>query len=372
MTAHHLLPLFLLLALAPACSIEPPLHLRKHAETRIILDAEVNVNVMWQADWQVMWTFPWRTEVYGPLTYPEPASMRLHLYPLDAQGRPKSHIVNNFYGTTAEIPITVGIYDMIFHNNDSEVLLFSGDMDHEEIKCATRVIASGIKASSPVKTLSQKAETKASIDSLPEEPVALMPDPLFSSYEKAHYISDNLEDYEYIDGRYVLRIEGMLQPLSYIHLIQINLQNNYGRVVGSNGGVALTGVSAGVDLCSRETQASSVTVITDALFNRGTDQFGIRMLSFGIPGCNPYDAASVAMAPEGPHFLVLNITYMDASWRNIRIDITDAYRALPLGGVIVIDLDVDDFPPDGAISGGGFQALIDNWEEVRGGTTIIN
>lgn len=371
MTAHHLLPLFVLLALAPACSIEPPLHLRKQAETRIILDAEVNVNVMWQADWQVMWTFPWNTEVYGPLTYPEPASMRLHLYPLDAQGRPRSHVVNNFHGTTAEIPITVGIYDMIFHNNDSEVLLFSGDMDHEEIKCATRVIASGIKASSPVKTLSQKAETKASIDSLPEEPVALMPDPLFSSYEKAHYISDNLEDYEYIDGRYVLRIEGTLQPLSYIHLIQINLQNNDGRVVGSNGGVALTGVSAGVDLCSRETQTSSVTVITDALFNRGTDQFGIRMLSFGIPGCNPYDPASVAVAPEGPHFLVLNVTYMDATWRNIRIDITDAFRALPLGGVITLDLDVDDFPPEHAIRGDGFQALIDNWEEIHGSTTII-
>lgn len=370
MTVHHILPLFLLCTLAPGC-IEPPLHLRRQADTQVVLDAKVNVSVMWQVDWQARWSFPWNAEVYGPIGYTEPKSMRLDLYPLDAEGRPKGHVVYNFYGTSAEIPISVGVHDMIFHNNDSEVLLFSGDVEHEQIACATRIIASGIKASSPVKTVSQKTETKASIDSLPEEPVALMPDPLFSEYEKARYISDNIEDYEYIDGRYVLRIEGTLEPLSYIHLIQINLHNNYGRVVGSNGGAALTGVAAGVDLCSRESQASTVSVITDALFNRETDQYGIRMLSFGIPGCNPYDAASVAAAPAGPHFLVLNITYMDASWRNIRIDITDAFRALPLGGVIDIDLDVDDFPPEHALRGDGFQALIDNWEEVHGSATII-
>ena len=115
----------------------------------------------------------------------------------------------------------------------------------------------------------------------------------------------------------------------------------------------------------------TVSVITDALFSRSTDQFCIRMLSFGIPDCNPYDAESVAAAPEGPHFLVLNVTYLDATWRNIRVDITDAVRALPLGGVITLDLDVDDFPPEHALRGDGFQALIDDWQEVHGSATII-
>ena len=365
------LSLLSLCLLAPACTINPPLHLRMQAPTQVVLDAKVDVSVMWQADWTTEWSFPWAAEVLGPLTYTEPKSMRLHIYPLDAQGKPKAHIVRNFYGTSAELDIAVGVNDLLFHNNDSEALLFQESDEAEMIDCTTRIVSSGIKASSPVKTVSQKSETKATTDSLPEEPVALMPDALFSEYVKAFYISDDLNDYEYIDGRYVLHIEGTLQPLTYIHLFQINLHNNCGRVVGSNGGVALTGVSAGVDLRSRVTDPYSVSVINDAPFNRGTDQFGIRMLSFGIPGCNPYDEASVAASPAGPHFLVLNVTYMDATWRNIRIDVTEAFRALPLGGVITLDLDVDDFPPDHALRGDGFQALIDNWQEVRGSATII-
>lgn len=372
MTALRLSLILLACLLTAGCSIQPPLHLHEQAMTRIVLDAKVNVSVMWQAGWQAEWKFPWNTEAYGPLTYPDPASMRLHIYPLDVAGNPKSHSVNNFYGTSSEIPISVGIHDMIFHNNDSEVLLFNGDMDNEEIHCYTRVISSGLKEATPIQTVSQKSGTKASDDDFPEEPVTLMPDALLSDYVKACYISDDLADYEYIDGHYVLRIEGTLMPSSYIHLIQINLLNNYGRVVGSNGGVALTGLASGVDVRTRVSDNSSVSVITDARYNGETDQFGIRFLSFGIPGCNPYEAESVAAAPEGPHFLVLNVTYMDATWRNIRIDVTDAFRALPLGGVITLELDVDDFPPEHAYRGDGFDALIDDWEEVRGETTIIN
>ena len=370
MTLAKTLPLLLLVPLAVGC-IEPELHLRRQAATRVVLDAKVNVSVMWQVDWQAELTFPWNAEVLGPLTYPEPRSMRLHIYPLDAEGNPKSHIVKNFYGTSAELDIAVGIHDLLFHNNDSEALIFSEAEGPESIDCTTRILSSGIKASSPVKTVSQKAGTKATTDSLPEEPVALMPDPLFSEYVKAFRVSDNLDDYEYIDGRYVLRIEGTLVPLNYIHVIQVNLHHNEGRVVGSNGGAALTGMASGVNLRSRMSEPGTVSVITDALFSRSTDQFCIRMLSFGIPGCNPYDAESVAAAPEGPHFLVLNVTYLDATWRNIRVDITDAVRALPLGGVITLDLDVDDFPPEHALRGDGFQALIDDWQEVHGSATII-
>lgn len=365
-----LLSLMMLCLLAPGC-IEPKLHLHKQAATRVVLDAKVDVSVMWTVDWEAVWSFPWSAEVLGPLTYPEPRSMSLHIYPLDAESNPKSHEVKNFFGTSAELDISVGMMDLLFHNNDSEALQFTQRDELEIIDCTTRIVSSGIKASFPVKTVSQKADTKAPADSLAEEPVALMPDALFSEFVKAFYVSDDLSDYEFIDGRYVLRIEGKLQPLTYIHLIQINLHNNAGRVVGSNGGVVLTGMASGVELRSRLSSASTVSVINDAPFSRATDQFGIRMLSFGLPGCNPYDAASVAAAPGGEHFLVLNVTYMDGTWRNIRINVTDAVRALPLGGVITLDLDVDDFPPEHAIRGDGFQALIDDWQEIHGSTTII-
>ena len=77
--------------------------------------------------------------------------------------------------------------------------------------------------------------------------------------------------------------------------------------------------------------------------------------------------------PEQSHFLVLNVAYVNGSWRNIRMDVTDQVRALPLGGVITLEIDVDDFPPDEtAGGGGGFNALIGDWNEETGSTTIIN
>lgn len=375
MTAHHLLPLLVLLVLAPACSIEPPLHLRKQAETRIMLDAEVNVSLMWQADWQAILTFPWKTEVYGPIGYEEPASMRVHFYALDATGSAKSHNISNFHGTSAIVPITVGVYDMLFHNNDSEALLFSQGATMEEVYCSTRIISQGLKESSSVLTVEQKtdenAETKARATAPEPEPVALMPDGLFSLFKPSVVITDNLDEYEYIDGRYVLRLEGELTPCTYIHLFQIHLTNNYERVVGSQGGAAITGVAKSVNLRNCFSSDSTASVPATVIFDRSTDQMAIRFMSFGIPGCNPYEESSVA-ASSSTHFLVINVSYFDGTWRNIRIDVTDAVRALPLGGVIDINLDVDDFPPEGAKSGGGFQAIIDNWEEIRGGTTIIN
>ena len=149
--------------------------------------------------------------------------------------------------------------------------------------------------------------------------------------------------------------------------------NNEGRVIGSSGGGAITGMAEGVDLPSRMTWTSTVSVPMDVYLDKEQDMLGAKVFTFGIPGCNPYDDASVATAPDGKHFFVLNVSYVNGSWRNIRMDITDQVRALPLGGVITLEIDVDDFPPDESSGGGGgFNALIGTWDEETGSATIIN
>ena len=369
MTLHHLLPMLMLCILAPGCSIEPPLHLRRQAETSIALETKIDVDLLWQVDWEAKWNFPWNTEVYGPLGYTAPKSICVHIYPLDAAGNPKSHLVNYFEGTSSILPVTLGVHDMLFHNSDSEALQFTDGDLLEDIECTTRIISSGLKESSKVLTVEQKTKTKVTATDPEPEPVILMPDALFSLYKNGITITDNLEEYEYIDGRYVLRLEGELSPNTYIHLFQVKLQNNNERVVGSEGGAALTGTAVGVNIHTRVAAESTASVPMTVLFDKETDQLAARVMTFGIPGCDPYDEANVAAAPS-KHFLVINICYFNGTWRNIRVDVTDAIRALPLGGVVNLELDVDDFPPEGASHGGGFEALIDNWQEEEGGTTI--
>lgn len=359
-------------ALAVAgCAIEPPLHLRKAVTTKVVLATKVNVDVMWQVNWTADWQFAWNVTALGSLGYTLPASMRLHIYTQDTDGLPMAHTVHNFVGESAQMDVFVGTHNLLFHNNDSESILFKADGDLEPVHAYSRQISSGLKTSSPVYTTAQKSAGMTKADDPEEEPVTLMPDGLFSLYDPDRKITDNPADYVYENGKYVLRIEGELTPATYIYLIQVKLLNNDGRVVGSNGGGAITGMAEGVNLFTKESWTSTVSVPMDVYMDKEQDMLGARVLTYGIPGCNPYDAASVDAAPEGKHFYVLNVTYLNGSWRNIRMDITDQVRALPLGGVITLEIDVNDFPPDeSAGGGGGFNALVGNWNEESGSTTI--
>ena len=362
------------LVLLGACTIQPPLYLRETLAVEVELKPQDDVDRMWQPDWRSLWTFRWSEDALGPLGYKVPPSFRAHVYPLDERGAHARHDVYNFFGLTTEFPVVFGHYDFLFHNNDSEVLLFStaeGTVD--DVFCNTRIFSRGLKASTPVSTVQQKRQSgaaKADADIEIEEPVALMPDGLFSCLDANRLIPSDLSQYTRREYRYVLRIEELLYPATYIHLVQVRLVNNDGRVIGSPSGAALTGVADGVNLSARVSATATVSVPSDVYMDRERDMLATRVLSFGIPGCDPYDPKSVA-ATTSRHFLVLNVAYNNGSHRNIRIDITDQFRALPLGGVIDLELDVDDFPPEGGAEG-GFEALIEDWTEETGHATIIN
>ena len=355
------------------CTIEPLLHLHKAIRTHIALSPKINVDVMWQINWEADWKFSWNTSALGPVGYTVPASMRMHIFTQGPDGNPVAHIVHNFAGDEAQMEVFVGTHDLLFHNNDSEALLFKQESEFDHVHSYTRKLANGLKASTQILTLSQKlaGQTKAP-DEL-DEPVNLTPDGLFSFFDKDQVISDNLDDYELVGEKYILRIEGELHPSTYIYLFQIRLANNNDRVIGSAGGAALTGMSQGVDLMTRETWAESASYLMDVYMDKAQDMLGAKVFTFGIPGCNPYDDASVASAPAGKNYLVINISYVNGSTRNISLDVTDEIRALPTGGVVDLEIDVNDFPPDASAGGdGGFVALIGDWEEQTGTTTIIN
>lgn len=383
MRSRMLITALAALLLVSGCTIEPQLRLRKVATTKVVMQTKISTDIMWQVNWQTAWDFDWKTEVYGPVGYTEPKGIRMHIYTLDDTEAPKSHYVYNFTGTEGQADVFVGIHDLLFHNNDSEVLLFRSEDELSDIYSYTRIISRGLRSSIPVQTTEQKIATKADDD--PEdtdlteeidEPVAFAPDELFVLYDPKHRITDDLSDYEYIDGKYVLRIQGELIPHSFIYLFQIRLLNNLDRVAGSSG-AALTGMAESVNLRTGETSATPVCVPMDVFINTTADPdlMGARVLGFGIPGCNPFDEASVA-ATESKHWLVLNVMFKTGKYKNIRIDVTDQIRALPTGGVIPLEIDVEDFPEEDTDppidEGGGFKPLIDDWSEETGITTITS
>ena len=361
-----------------ACQIDPPLHLKRNVETSVELKMEMNADIMWQVDWKAEWVFAWDVSALGPLGYSQPTAMRMHVFPVGSDKKRHSHQVNNFYGTQSRVNVFTGVHDLLFHNIGSEVNLFRSADDLADIHAYTRIMSSGLQSSQPIQSEEQKqGGTKADELEVVEEEVAFAPDELFSLYEPSYLISDNLDDYELIDGHYVFRIQGELVPNTFIYLVQVILKNNDARIIGSMSGAAITGLAEGVDLMTGITHTKTVSVPFNVYMDKETDMFGARMLTFGIPGCNPYDPDSVESA-HCKHSLVLNVNYSNGRYKNVRIDITDQIHDLPTGGVITITLDVDDFPPSSVdppspgSEGGGFEALIGDWEEQTGSTTIIN
>lgn len=142
------------------------------------------------------------------------------------------------------------------------------------------------------------------------------------------------------------------------------------------GGAALTGMAESVNMRTGFSSSETVSVPMDVYMNKEADPdlLGARVLTFGLPGCDAFDGESVAASPEVRHWLVLNVNFKTGKYKNIRIDVTDQVRALPTGGVIPLEIDVEDFPPEDidppVVGDGGFNPLIGNWDEETGTTTI--
>ncbi len=366
--------LILAAAIAVAgCTIEPILHLRRAIKTRVMLATTVNVDLMWQINWTANWQFNWNVSVLGPVGYAAPASMRMHVFTQGPDGEYISHYPHNFVGDNAETEIFIGTHDILFHNNDSEALLFTQENELSDVNCYTRKLANGLKASTQILTTKQKLAGMTKAGDEFTETVNLTPDGLFTLMVRDQKITDNPDDYVFENGKYVLKIEGDLNPATFIYLFQVRLLHNEDRVIGSAGGAALTGMSQGVNLNNGQAWEGTASFLMDVYMDKSQDLLGAKIFTFGIPGCNPYDPASVAAAPEGKHYLVLNVSYINGSNKNISLDVTDQIRAMPTGGVIDLEIDVNDFPPDeSAGGGGGFEALIGGWNEQSGSTTIIN
>ena len=199
MTKRTLILLCSLLPSVCSCRIEPPLHLRQTVDVDVALELDLDVVALWQVDWEARWNFDWNTQILGELEYNEPESIRMYAYTRNADGEIASRQEYNFMGTSGRIRAVAGSYDFLFHNNDSEALLFDTTTDPYNVYAYTRVISPGLQLSTPIQTLSQKAEaTKAGVEMKADsDPVVLQPDGLFSLFTPDQFISDDPADFEF-------------------------------------------------------------------------------------------------------------------------------------------------------------------------------
>lgn len=327
------------------------------------------LDIMWGTDWQTRWQYYWDESLYGPVGYTTPTGVRANVYSVNQINERVKYTSRNLPKGGGRVSLTTNsTYDLVFFNNDTEYILFSTD-----------------------ESSYYYATTRSNLRSSYSEDLMHynQPDQLFGSYMPKLYVTDDPDEYEKVETDegvyYVYDIEAMLEPYTYIYLCQVMILNNKDdaglRIKGAEQ-VTIGGLSGGLDLFTRTTDAENIVAITqedvkplqedrDLTLPDGTkskgDIFAARVMTWGLPGFNAVEdfSARGAFEVNNPVNMQLGLKLRNGSVYVIEKDITEQLKQYPVGGIVTIVIDALDIP-DEIIGvepkpGGGFDANVDEW-----------
>lgn len=347
---------------------------------------DISLDLLWGIDWQAEWQYSWNESIstYGQIGYSQPELIKGTIYNVDpATNKRFSSFFKIFDKDGGRLSLTAGSrYDMMFNNFGTEWTSFHQSEDFETYTASTRASSN----SSWIRT-----RTENEFSEMPSDKSYIdynQPDELFGTLVTGLEINEDPSNYETEydeDGniRYVYKIDANLRPYSFIYLFQIIVLNNNdgkgNRVTGARG-LTATGLSQGVDLFSRKTFNSTISItsedikpmqnhsnvrLADGSTVENADIMASRMLTWGLPGINPLEntKARTRAVEYDQNYLGIGLTLRNGYTFTITQNITDQMHEKPAGGVITIYIDANDIPEDllekkQQTSGGGFNASV--------------
>ena len=351
---------------------------------RGMLNVDVSVydfrlDVLWGVDWQTRWQYLWDESLFGTVGYTTPTGVRANVYTINQINERVKYTTRNLSNRGGRVSLTTNTtYDLIFHNNDTEYILFSTD-DSSYLYATTR---------SDVR--SAYSEEYAHYN---------QPDQLFGTFLKELYVTDDPEEYERMEDEdgyyYVYEIEAALEPYTYIYLCQVMVLNNKDnsglRIEGAER-VSISGLAGGVDLFTRTASSESLVTITqddvkplqqdrELTLPDGTtavgDIFAARVMTWGLPGINAMDYFQTRAVIEVDQKVNMHVELKlrNGSVYVMEKDITEQLKQYPVGGIITVVIDSSEIPDDvigvKPKPGGGFDATVDEWGNEINADIII-
>lgn len=364
------------------CSVEPPLHLYRGVDIDFpeLPEVQMDVDVLWQypfdIDWQVEWQYGWDDtdrRIFGQeIGYTPPSQFELRRYYLGDRPGASHAQVESFHmdDTTFTAHFDFGYYDLLLWNDivgeGGVQSLIINESDPDNVTAETNPSTSRMLARSIVHD--RVAETSY-----------YDPEDLFSLYVRDIHISTDTADYDYYDAQrhvYCKRLNGVLQPISYIYLPQLILYHNNGRISGVDGNAVLTGMARRTSVNTGITESEAVNVffhdrikrdivLTDGQHAGETvDIIGGRLHTFGLCDTNPYALSRAYATDNEPHYIGFNVLFFNGTDSTLVFDVSDVVRRRYRGGVITMELDLDSVPIPSLPSGGsGFDAKVADYDE---------
>ena len=354
------------LMVTTACSDmhDPELHPSGKLRVELEVEQEVQIENMWDIDWEADWIVNWDEELHGKIGYTDPETFHMDYFTAGTN----QHVgQRDVLGNRVNLSLGYGTYDMLFYNNDYELIRIEEAPDWSTVTAYTE--------NNPYATMPQ---------SMIRNPMSIrqMPDQLFAILHEGVEISDRLEDYVWIpeENLWLMSIESILLPRVFIYLVQVEITNNKGRVTGCRS-LTIEGLAESTELKSglNSTQTISHQFAThtgriDNDDGTKTEYFAGRLTTFGIPGYMPWreytrmkgseTRGASLVSPTTPRNIChIELLYANGGVLSVPIDVTDQIWNQPVGGVIKIVLNLDDYQPPEQPSGGGIDIGVGGWDE---------
>lgn len=297
----------------------------------VYLDVKAQWEQVWERDYGCDWKNHWQSqwgvayEAFKPVV---PTGLRLRTYqngqPLEVLNlEPKGELV---------MLKQEGMYSFLFHNNDTEYIVYDG------LSVSTRA------------TATTRTVTRSGFRTLHEgERTINEPDMLYGKY---------VSEYEAIEK---VGAEGMditMHPLVYTYYIRFEFAKGFEHVVKASGAIA--GMAEKVYLHDGHTGDEAATI----LYNCQLGKTGVeaKVMTFGVPNY-PGDHYNRGDSELQPFMLNLEVLLKDGTTQAFDFDIADQMKNQPRGGVLVVKgIEVE--MSEVSTGGGGFEVDVDDWGDI--------
>ena len=366
-----------LLAIFAGCSPEPELHLFDGGDINLSLPVvKLELDAYWdystaygQYDWRDEWYYGWDDadqQLFGNIGYTEPDIFMLRRYYTSSTplGAHTSVLSNSIKGNSFKGRYNWGFWDILVWNDVTtpdgvQSLNFDEQTTLDYVRAYTN----------PSMITSRYQEPRYTHS-------FYQPEDLFSAYEQGVEINRDLRgfDYDSINNVYVKRLNMVLEPITYIYLTQVILHNNRNRIVGVDGTANLSGFGRTTVVNNGIADTDDITVYYNTRFKTNCDKKGEkvdiaggRLMTFGICGQNANRIKNREDVKDPhQHYMDLTMLFNNGKDSTFVFDVTEQVRQRWKGGVITVELDVDDVMIPSRKGGSAFDAVVKDFED--GGT----
>ena len=359
---------------------------------------DIQLSLLWQVDWESRLGYKWLPE-FGDLGYPaDPELVKATVYDFDTQASKRSNAFFRIFSSQGgRVSLNAGsTYDMMFYNFGTEWTTFYEDEECEYYTASTRASmqAPWFHTKGEGKYYSEMPATSRSYIDYNQ------PDILFGKLVQKIYVSEDPSVYTKEvdkDGNisYIYKIDATLDPYTFIYIFQFVVLNNNdekGQIIKGGQGITVTGLSQGVEMFSRQTFETPVSITTEDIkptqhfesFNipelpdgPTADVFAARIVTWGLPGINPLEVRmnDEKAANVDDNYVGVGLLLRNNNIYTITCDISEQMHECPAGGVITLLIDGSQVPKpyldDPTPSGGGFNAKVKNWDDEVNGEVVI-